>query len=95
MSHAEEGNGEKITEKEYLALNFCNHAYAAYNNSGVCSNWNALVAAAETKNKVMKTAVFTNLRYFFPLIKDRYACWRQQKQADSLKLIKYARTNDL
>ena len=29
----------------------------------VCSNWNALVAAAETKNKLllrMKTALFTN-----------------------------------
>ena len=39
---------------------------------GVCSNWNALIAAAETKNKLllrMKMALFTNLRYFFPLVK--------------------------
>ena len=38
----------------------------------MCFNWNALVAAAETKNKLslrMKTALFTNLRYFFPLVK--------------------------
>ena len=45
-------------------------------NRDVCSNWNALVAAAETKNNLslrMKTALFTNLRYFFPLVKDRYA----------------------
>ena len=41
-------------------------------NRNVCSNWNALVAAAETKNKLllwMKTTLFTNLQYFFPLVK--------------------------
>ena len=41
-------------------------------NRGVCSNWNAFVAAAETKNKLslrMKTALFSNLWYFFPLVK--------------------------
>ena len=34
--------------------------------------FNALVVAAETKNKLslwMKTASFTNLWYFFPLVK--------------------------
>ena len=37
-------------------------------NRDVCSNWNALVAAAETKNRLLlriKTALFTDLRYFF------------------------------
>ena len=41
-------------------------------NHDLCSNWNAQLAAAETKNKFslwMKTALFTNLRYFFPLVK--------------------------
>ena len=40
-------------------------------NRGVCFNGNALVAAAETTNKFslrMKTALFTNLRYFLPLV---------------------------
>ena len=38
---------------------------------GVCFNWNALVAAAETMKKFllqMKMALFTNLRYFLPLV---------------------------
>ena len=37
----------------------------------MCFNWNALVAAAETTNKLsiqMKTALFTNLQYFLPLV---------------------------
>ena len=41
------------------------------NNRGVYFNWNALVAAAETTNKLslrMKTALFTDLRYFLPLV---------------------------
>ena len=40
-------------------------------NRGVCFNWNALVAAAETTNKLslrMKTELFTDLRYFLPLV---------------------------
>ena len=34
-------------------------------------NWNTLVAATETMNKLslrMKTALFTDLRYFLPLV---------------------------
>ena len=41
-------------------------------NRGMCSKWNAQVVAAETKNRLsfrMKTALFTDLRYFFPLVK--------------------------
>ena len=40
-------------------------------NRGVCFNWNVLVAAAETMNKLslqMKTALYTNLWYFLPLV---------------------------
>ena len=40
-------------------------------NRGVCFNWNALVAAAETTFRLllrMKTALYTDLRYFLPLI---------------------------
>ena len=40
-------------------------------NHGVHFNWNALVAAAETMNKLslqMKTALFTDLWYFLPLV---------------------------
>ena len=40
-------------------------------NRGVCFNWNALVAAAETTFKLllwMKTVLCTDLRYFLPLI---------------------------
>ena len=40
-------------------------------NHGMCFNWNALVAAAETTNKFslwMKAALFTDLRYFLPLV---------------------------
>ena len=40
-------------------------------NGGVCFNWNVLAAAAETTNKLslwMKTALFTDLRYFLPLV---------------------------
>ena len=39
-------------------------------NCSVCLNWNALVAAAETLNKLSlrtKTALFTNVQYFLPL----------------------------
>ena len=38
-----------------------------HSNHGMCFNWNALVAAAETTNKLslrMKTALFTNLQYY-------------------------------
>ena len=38
---------------------------------GACFNWNTLVAAAETTFKLllwMKTALYTDLRYFLPLI---------------------------
>jgi len=41
-------------------------------NHGMCSNWNAQVATAETKNILsfrMKRALFTDLQYFFPLVK--------------------------
>ena len=41
-------------------------------NCGMCSNWNAQVAAVETKNGIslrMKTELFTDLWYFFPLVK--------------------------
>ena len=41
-------------------------------NRGMCSNWNAQVATAETIKEYsfrMKTALFTDLRYFFPLVK--------------------------
>ena len=40
-------------------------------NRGVCFNWNALVATAETTNKLslgMKMALFTDLRYFLTLV---------------------------
>ena len=40
-------------------------------NLVVSFNWNALVAAAETTNKLslrVKTAFFTNLRYILPLV---------------------------
>ena len=40
-------------------------------NRSVCFNCNALVATAETTNKLslqMKTASFTDLRYFLPLV---------------------------
>ena len=40
-------------------------------NRGMCFNWNALVAAAETTNKLsirMKTALFTDLQYFLSLV---------------------------
>ena len=42
-------------------------------NCGVCFNWNAIVAAAETTFKLllqMKTALYADLRYFFPLIEE-------------------------
>ena len=47
--------------------------YTLRSNCDVCSNWNALSATAEAKNKLLlqiKTALFTNLQYFFPLIKE-------------------------
>ena len=40
-------------------------------NRGMCFNWNEIVPAAETMNKLslrMKTALFTNLLYFLPLV---------------------------
>ena len=43
-------------------------------NRGVCFNWNALVAAAETMFKLllwMKTALYTDFRYSLPLIEVR------------------------
>ena len=46
--------------------------HALRSNRDVSPNWNALLAAAETKNKLslrMKTALFTDLRYFFSTCK--------------------------
>ena len=44
-----------------------------HSNFSVCSNWNALVAAAKTMNKLslwMKMALFSDLRYFLPLVEE-------------------------
>ena len=69
-------------------------------NRGVCFNSNALVAAAETTNKLslrMKMALFTNLRYFLPLVEGSVCVLVPSKARNrpGLKLIKYARSNDL
>ena len=67
-------------------------------NHGMCFNWNALIATAETTNKhslQIKTALFTNLWYFLPLIEGSVCMLvlsKARKQASSLKLIKHART---
>ena len=40
-------------------------------NHSVCFNWNAIIAATETTFKLllwMKTALYTDLRYFLPLV---------------------------
>ena len=70
-------------------------------NRGVCFSWNALVAAAETTFKLllwMKTALYTDLRYFLPLVEGSVRMLVPSKAGNrpaSQKLIKYARSNDL
>ena len=56
-------------------------------NRGVCFNWNALIATAETMNTLslwMKTALFTNLRYFLPLVEGLVHVLVPSKAARSL-----------
>ena len=58
-------------------------------NRGLCSSWNALVAIAETKNKLslrVKTALFTNLQYTGKGIGMRTNAVKSYKWEDSLKL---------
>ena len=70
-------------------------------NSGMCSNWNAQVATAETKNILsfwMKTALFTDLQYFFPLVKGSVHVLVPSKARtgpQNIRPTKYASTNEL
>ena len=55
-------------------------------NHGVCFDWNALIATAETTNKLsfrIKTALFTDLRYFLPLVEG--SCWFHPKLETGLQ----------
>ena len=64
-------------------------------NCGLCSSWNALVATAETKNKLslqVKTALFTNLQYTGKGIGMHANAVKSYKWEDSLKL---THSNDL
>ena len=69
-------------------------------NRSMCFNWNVLIATAETTNKLplqIKTALFTNLWYFLLLVEGSVCMLvlsKARKQASSLKLIKYAHSND-
>ena len=75
---------------------------SVFSNRDMCSNWNALLATAETKNTFItdEDSIMYRLAVLFPTGKGigmRADAIKSYKQADSLKLIKYAYSliNDL
>ena len=69
-------SGEIYCQSEVLLYPIIRISYPAgqmlRTKRSMCSNCNAQAAAAETKKELllqMKTALFTNLQYFFPLVK--------------------------